>query len=454
VPVDGVVAHPGVLTLNVEVEVAGGEGLEVPAEDSLELPVGGDLDGDGGLVLLEGVLGPLDGGGEVLSAGQLGRLAFKSILSNLRAKNRKCFDCGGKNPAWGDIHFGLFVCFDCAGSHRSMGTHISFVRSTTFDQWSEHNLKKMVVGGNARASEYFSKYGLRISKSKSHTEFYDSKVAKRYKQEIEKDAKLLVLGASPKISPNMCGVGSLDALMGDIKDKIPPTVVEKKPTKVSVISKPARVQKEVAEMFNNMVVSTSKKEISKSKKGKINKPVKRKSRKGLNVLAVTKEDAESSDDDFEAEMAAAKTRKKSVTPPPEDNKEEDDFVSGFGPSKKSSQQQSIQSTSAQNVSVEVKTVFENKYGKNVRGGAKKMTSISSEDFLQGDTIQQLHRSQYQNATAIGSESFFGREEKTSTQERGGEYNWEDIRDEAAQKARKLKETANNWFSTLSDKLNR
>merc|ERR1712013_775649 len=35
----------------------------------------GDLDGDGGLVLLEGVLGPLDGGGEVLSAGQLGRLA-------------------------------------------------------------------------------------------------------------------------------------------------------------------------------------------------------------------------------------------------------------------------------------------------------------------------------------------------------------------------------------------
>merc|ERR1712113_1316916 len=44
VPVDGVVAHPGVLTLNVEVEVASGEGLEVPAEDSLELPVGGDLD--------------------------------------------------------------------------------------------------------------------------------------------------------------------------------------------------------------------------------------------------------------------------------------------------------------------------------------------------------------------------------------------------------------------------
>merc|ERR1719222_462752 len=74
-PVNGIVAHPGVLALHINVEVAHGHGLEVPAEDALELPVGSDIDGDGGLVLLEGVGGPLDGGGEVLSAGQLGRLA-------------------------------------------------------------------------------------------------------------------------------------------------------------------------------------------------------------------------------------------------------------------------------------------------------------------------------------------------------------------------------------------
>merc|ERR1711920_1017735 len=87
--------------------------------------------------------------------------------------------------------------------------------------------------------------------------------------------------------------------------------------------------------------------------------------------------------------------------------EDDGFVAGFGPSKKPSQQQSTQPTaSTQNVSLEVKTVFENKYGKNVRGGAKKMTSISSEDFLNGETTQQLHRSQYQNAKAIGSDAFF------------------------------------------------
>jgi len=388
---------------------------------------------------------------------------YKSILANLRSKNRKCFDCGGKNPAWGDIHFGLFVCFDCAGSHRAMGTHISFVRSTTFDQWSEQNLKKMMVGGNARATEYFSKYGLRISKSKSHTDFYDSKVAKRYKEQIEKDALSMTLGASPKQSPKrLSGFGSLDALMGDIKQQIPSPVVEKKPVPRRSKSTPhskspsTKVQKEVAEMFNNMVVSTGKKDASKTKKGKSFKAAKRKNRRGVRAVAVSQDTADSTDDDFEAEMAAAKARKKPMTPPAEKDEEEDDgFVAGFGPSKKPSQQQSTQPTaSTQNVSLEVKTVFENKYGKNVRGGAKKMTSISSEDFLNGETTQQLHRSQYQNAKAIGSDAFFGREEKITSQERGGEYNWEDIRDEAAQKAKKLKETANSWFSSLSDKLNR
>jgi len=389
---------------------------------------------------------------------------YKSILANLRSKNQKCFDCRAKNPAWGDIHFGVFVCFDCAGSHRSMGTHISFVRSTTFDQWSEHNLKKMIVGGNARAAEYFSKYGLRISKSKSHTDFYDSKVAKRYKEQIEKDASAMTLGASPKLSPKkLGGVGSLDALIGDMKLQIPSSAVpiksipnqSKSPTTSK--SPAGKVQKEVAEMFNNMVVSNAKREPAKSNKARTLKPTKRKTRRGRGVgaVAIAQENAESSEDDFEVEMAAAKSRKKPEVLTPEVKKDEDEFVAGFGPSKNVSQQQSGQTIISQhNLSSEVKTVFENKYGKNVRGGSKKMTSISSDDFLNDDTAQQLHRSQYQNATSIGSEAFFGREEKSTKKNTVGEYNWEDIREEASQKAKMLKETANSWFSTLSDKLNR
>ena len=49
-------------------------GLEVPAKGTLELPVGSGLDGGGCLAALQGVSGPLNGGGEVLPAGQLGGL--------------------------------------------------------------------------------------------------------------------------------------------------------------------------------------------------------------------------------------------------------------------------------------------------------------------------------------------------------------------------------------------
>ena len=54
-------------------------GLEVPAKGTLELPVGSDLDGGGCLAALHGVSGPLNGGGEVLPAGQLGGLADRPV---------------------------------------------------------------------------------------------------------------------------------------------------------------------------------------------------------------------------------------------------------------------------------------------------------------------------------------------------------------------------------------
>ena len=41
-------------------------GLEVPAKGTLELPVGSDLDGGGCLAALQGVSGPLNGGGELV----------------------------------------------------------------------------------------------------------------------------------------------------------------------------------------------------------------------------------------------------------------------------------------------------------------------------------------------------------------------------------------------------
>lgn len=82
------------------------------------------------------------------------RLALKRILG--QEGNGRCADCKtASHPRWASWNIGILICIRCSGVHRSLGTHISKVRSIDLDTWNDTQLEKLLEFGNARANTFW-----------------------------------------------------------------------------------------------------------------------------------------------------------------------------------------------------------------------------------------------------------------------------------------------------------
>ncbi|KAI9030975.1 Arf GTPase activating protein, partial [Phycomyces nitens] len=80
-------------------------------------------------------------------------IILKELLE--QPENMCCADCGKKDPRWASWNLGIFVCIQCSGIHRSMGTHISKVKSVDLDTWVPEQIDSMIRWGNGRANKYW-----------------------------------------------------------------------------------------------------------------------------------------------------------------------------------------------------------------------------------------------------------------------------------------------------------
>lgn len=99
--------------------------------------------------------------------------------------NQVCCDCSNIAPQWASVTYGALVCLECSGHHRSLGVHLSFVRSVQMDAWTEKQIRAMETsGGNQAMVDFFAARGIE-KKLAIHVK-YNTKQATYYRERLSR----------------------------------------------------------------------------------------------------------------------------------------------------------------------------------------------------------------------------------------------------------------------------
>lgn len=112
--------------------------------------------------------------------------------------NNKCIECRMDQPLWASVNHGIFICKQCADIHKTLGSHISFIRSIDLDTWNHTLLSMMSVGGNKKFIDFMNIYGLN---SEEIQDKYTTVAADFYRRQLNSMANNLEFDENiPRIS--------------------------------------------------------------------------------------------------------------------------------------------------------------------------------------------------------------------------------------------------------------
>ncbi|CAM9856544.1 unnamed protein product, partial [Discosporangium mesarthrocarpum] len=91
-------------------------------------------------------------------------------------------DCGQPDTDWGGPTYGILLCVKCAGRHRSLGTHLTVIKSVNMDCWDPTQVKRMELGGNKQLRDWFRKCQTENSALEMK---YRTKAATLYREKLQ-----------------------------------------------------------------------------------------------------------------------------------------------------------------------------------------------------------------------------------------------------------------------------